>query len=155
MPLSRYHFLKILRHINADIHKEIPGFSKSFSLTTFIFFPRVYEVGLDRIEPSITVHEQSADILNLTWNTDGFPSPDSTAQEDIAIDILLYFYEESATTGLVQLAPASRIQSGIKLANGQIFLKLMDISAEVTSGRGVGIFRITEAGVVDTTVTNR
>lgn len=114
-----------------------------------------YEVGLDRIEPSITVHEQSADILNLTWNTDGFPSPDSTAQEDIAIDILLYFYEESTTTGLVQLAPASRIQSGIKLANGQIFLKLMDISAEVTSGRNVGIFRITEAGVVDTTLSNR
>ncbi|XP_041453734.1 sushi domain-containing protein 2-like isoform X2 [Lytechinus variegatus] len=116
-------------------------------------------VGLDRIEPAIRSYQMADDIISLTWNTEGFPSPDSRAQ-DIYIDILLYFYKEDTTTGLVQLAPArqSAIRKNTRLDNDRMLLSTMEISdvaRERESDVSVGIFRITEANEVKLNMSNR
>ncbi|XP_071497302.1 sushi domain-containing protein 2-like [Diadema antillarum] len=120
----------------------------------FNYSGRISVVGLDQIEPAISVERIENDILRMSWATDGFPYQDSESQ-NVFIDILLYVYEEDETTGTVSITPVSSpIETGIRLANGGVLLEVSAITAAV-GGANVGVFRITVSGHANFSSNNR
>ena len=90
----------------------------------------------------------------MSWVIDGFPYQDSRAQ-DVFIDIIVYLYTENSQSDVVSLSPASPyIESGIRLANGEVLMPISKIS-EVAGDADVGVFRIVESGLVNLSSTNR